>query len=130
MAQATNFTIKDGASTPADTLFTNVTPAGGQTPATYYARTKGPSQASQPVIMMSGKGKQKARETFQTVRTPYSVVGTDGRVTVVDSCYTEIRTVLPDSVPDDVRAMHSAYVRNSQDVAQLQEGATTGYPPN
>jgi len=130
MAQATNFTIKDGASTPADTVFSNVQPAGGTLPAVYFARTKGPNPSSQPRIQISGKGGKKLREVLQTVMTPYFVTGTDGKVTVVDNCYTEIRHVLPDSVPDDVRAHHNAYVRNSLDVPQVAESGTTGYPPN
>lgn len=130
MAQAINFTIKDGAGTPADTLFTCVQPAGASLPATYYARAKGSASAYQPKIAISSKGNGKTRETFQTVLVPYAVTGTDGITRVVDKAYAEIRVVLPDSVPDAVRSDLRAYVANSVDVAQIIESMTTGYAPN
>lgn len=130
MPQAANFTINDGATTPAATLFTNVQPASGNIPATYFARAKGVSAVSQPTIAVSSKGKQKAREVTTTIKTPYSVVGTDGITRVVDNCFTTIVTVLPDSCPASVRADHQAYVANSRDVAQIKETELDGYAPN
>lgn len=129
MPQAANFTINDGATTPAATLFTCVQPASGNIPATYFARAKGVSAASQPVIAVSSKGKQKAREVTTTIKTPYAVAGTDGITRVIDSCFTTITTVLPDSCPTSVRSDHQAYVANSRDIVQFKESDTEGYAP-
>lgn len=129
MPSASNFTINDGAATPVATVFTNVQPASGNIPATYLARAKGVATAQQPMIAISSKGKQKARETVRTVRTPYAVVGTDGISRVVDNCFTTITTVIPDSCPTSVRADHQAYVANSCDTAQIKEAETDGYAP-
>lgn len=130
MSQATNFTIKDGASTPADTLFTNVQPSGGGIPAVYLARTKGTSPANQPKIQVSAKGGQKKREAFMTFLVPFAVVGADSIARVVDNAYAEVRVVLPDSVPNSVRSDLRAYLANSLDIAQFQETVETGYSPN
>ena len=130
MSQAANFTIKDGASTPADVLFTNVQPAGGSLPATYYARSRGPMTASQPVIRTSSKGMQGKREVLHTVSVPYAVTGTDGVTKVVGSAFAEVRVVLPDTVPDTVRADLRAFVANSCNSPQFVESMTTGYAPN
>lgn len=130
MPTASNFTVKDGATTPADTLFTNIQPAGGNLPATYLAKTKGPSVSSQPKLAISSTGTTKARETKTTVRTPYWVTGVDGVTKVIDSVFTEIRTVCPDTVPDSIRADHVAYVANSLDIAQIKEAVKDGYAPS
>lgn len=130
MAQAANFTIKDGSATPADTLFTCVQPAGGSLPAVYYARAKGLSAATQPKIQVSSKGGAKKRESFSTYLVPFSILGPDGVTRVVDNAYAEVRCVMPDSVPNDVRAHLRAYLANSLDVAQFQETVETGYAPN
>lgn len=129
MPIAANFTVNDGASTPVATLFTNIQPAGGNLPAVYVAKTKGPSVVAQPKIAVSSTGSAKAREVRMTIRTPFWVTGTDGVTKVQDSVFSEIRTVLPDTVPDAVRADHMAYVANSCDIAQVKEALTTGYAP-
>lgn len=130
MPQASNFTIKDGASSPADTLFTNLQPAGGTLPAYYVARSKGPAAASQPSIRVSSEGKAGSRKVTRTIRTPYFVTGSDGVSKVVDYCMTTVTTTLPDTVPDTVRADHQAYVANSSDVAQISEAERGGFAPN
>lgn len=130
MPQAANFTIKDGASTPADTVFTNLQPAGGTLPAVYQARAAGPNPALQPKVSLSSEQQRNGRRIRQTVRTPYYIVGTDGVPRLVDSCFTEIITTLPDSVPDSVRSHHWAYVSNSADVPQIAESFKNGYAPN
>lgn len=131
MPQASNFTIKDGSSTPADVLFTNLQAASGNLPAVYQARSKGPTAAVQPKISISSKGQGKARE----VRITYSVPQqrTDpvtGFVTTVDAAFAELRFVQPDNVTDAVRADLVAYVSNSVQVPQLKDACTTGYAPN
>lgn len=130
MPQATNFTIKNGASTPADTVFTNLQPAGGTLPAVYQARAAGPNSALQPKISLSSEQQRSGRRVRQTIRTPYYVVGTDGVSRLVDSCFTEVITTLPDSVPDDVRSHHWAYVSNSADIPQIADSFKNGYAPN
>lgn len=130
MPTAISFTIKNGATTPADTVFTCLQPASGNLPAVYQARSAGPNGAAQPKIAISSSGTQKTREVRRTIRTPYYVVGTDGVPKVVDSCFTEIRTVLPESVPDAVRADHQAYVANSCDTAQVVDTDRNGYAPS
>lgn len=129
MPQAVNFTIKNGASTPADVVFTSLQPAGGSLPAVYQARAAGPNAALQPKISLSGEQQRNGRRTRQTVRTPYYVVGTDGVPRLVDSCFTEIITTMPDTIPDAVRNDHWAYVSNSADVAQIAESCKSGYAP-
>lgn len=129
MPQASTFTIKDGASTPADTVFTNIQPAGGNLPSVYLAKAKGPATNAQPKIAVSSTGTAKTRETRTTVRTPYWVTGVDGVTRVQDSCFTETRTVIPETVPDAVRSDHAAYVANSLDVAQVRESVRDGYAP-
>lgn len=130
MSQASNFTIKDGAATPTDTLFTNLQPAGGNLPAVYQAKTKGAFSSAQPKIQLSSEQTGKGRRVRQTIRTPYAVLGTDGVTKVVDSAFTEIITTIPDTIPDAVRADHWAYVANSADVPQISESGKTGYAPN
>lgn len=130
MPTASTFTIKDGASTPADVVFTNIQPAGGNLPSTYLAKAKGPMVIAQPKIAISSSGNTKTRETKITVKTPFWVTGVDGVTRVQDSVFTEIRFVIPDTVPDAVRADHAAYVANSLDVAQVRESMRDGYAPN
>lgn len=129
MPTASNFSINNGAATPVSTLFTNLQPAGGNLPAVYLAKTTGPSVSAQAKIAISATGSAKTREMRQTIRTPYWVTGVDGVTKVLDSCFTEIRTVLPESVPDDVRANHAAYVANSCDEAQVRASMKEGYAP-
>lgn len=129
MPTASNMSILDGQTTPVVTVFTMIQPAGSSTPATYVAKAKGPAVNAQPKIAISSSGNQKSRETRTTVRTPYYVTGTDGVPKVVDSAFTEIRTVMPDTVPDAVRNDHLAYVANSLDQAQVKESMRDGYAP-
>lgn len=129
MSQAANFTIKDGATTPADTVFTNVKPAVGQSAAEYYARAKGPSPALQPKVKASDKATASSRVYTQIVETPYWVTGADGVSRRVDAAHTVITTTLPTTIPDAVRNDHYAYVANSVDVAQFQDGFKNGYAP-
>lgn len=129
MPIAESFTIKNGASTPVDTLFTNLQPAGGNLPSVYQAKGRGPSVAAQPKIAISSSGNAKSREVRMTIRTPYWVTGTDGATKVLDSCFTEIRSVLPETVPDSVRADHAAYVANSCDVQHVRASLIEGYAP-
>lgn len=130
MAQATNFTIKDGAATPVDTVFTNVQPAGGNLPATYFARAKGASPAQQPTVRISSRGMQGKREVLHTVAVPYAVTGADAVSRVVSIALVEVKVVLPDNVPDAVRSDLRAYAANSLDVAQIVDAVQTGYAPN
>lgn len=129
MPIATNLTINDGQNTPVAVVFTNIQPAGGNLPAVYLAKTKGPSVLAQPKIAISSSGNAKSRETRVTVRTPYWVTGTDGVTKVQDSVFTEVRTVLPDTIPDAVRADHVAYVQNLLAQAQVKEAMRDGYAP-
>lgn len=129
MPIASNFTIKDGSATPADTVFSMLQPTSGNLPAIYVAKSKGPSVSAQPKIAVSSSGDTKKRETRITVRTPYWVLGTDGVARVQDSCFTEIRVVLPETVPDAVRADHAAYIWNLLNVPQVKESIREGYSP-
>lgn len=129
MPNAANFSINNGAATPVSVLFTNLQPAGGNLPAVYLAKTTGPMVSAQAKIAVSSTGTAKTREVRITVRTPYWVTGTDGVTKVLDSCFSEIRTVLPESVPDDVRANHVAYVANSCGDAQIKDALRNGYAP-
>lgn len=129
MPQATNLTIKDGAA--ADTLFTNVQPAGGSAPALYFARGKGNYPAQQPQIAVSSSGKQGGvRVTKQTVKTPILQTDTNGLTKVVDYMFTEIVTTAPGTASVADRANHWAYVSNSADVAQIAESHKDGYAAN
>lgn len=130
MPTASNVTINDGSITPVATLFTMIQPSGGNLPATYIAKSKGPMMAAQPKIMISASGTAKTRESKITIKTPYWVTGADSVTKVVDSVFTEIRTVLPDSIPDAVRKDHQAYVANFCDAAQVQETMRDGYAPS
>lgn len=129
MPNAVNFSVLNGASTPVTTLFTNLQPAGGNLPAVYLAKGTGPMVSAQTKIAISSTGSAKSREVRATIRTPYWVTGADGVTKVLDSCFTEIRTVVPESVPDSVRANHVAYVANSCDDAQVQAAMRDGYAP-
>lgn len=130
MPTASTFAVNDGAATPTATTFTLFQPAGGNLPATYVAKTKGPSVSAQPKLAVSSTGTSKTRESRLTVRTPYWVTGTDGVTKVIDSAFTEIRTVLPDSVPDAVRADHAAYLANFLAVPQIRDTIRDGFAPN
>lgn len=130
MPTASNVTVNDGATTPVATLFTMIQPAGGNLPATYVAKLKGPSVSSQPKVQISATGTSKTRESKVTIKTPYWVTGTDGVTKVIDSAFTEIRSVMPDSVPDAVRKDHQAYLANWLDQAQMQETIRDGYAPS
>lgn len=130
MPIASNFTIKDGASTPADTVFTNVTRSGGSLPATYYARSKGTAQAHQPVLRVSSRGVQKGRETKTTIAVPFSVLGADGVTRVVDTAHATLVVTLPDAVPSAARSDLRAYLANSLDITQFVETNTEGFAPN
>lgn len=129
MPTAVNFSVMNGAATPVNILFTNLQPAGGNLPAVYLAKTTGPMVNAQAKIAVSSTGTAKTREVRITVRTPFWVTGTDGVTKVLDSCFTEVRTVLPETVPDDVRANHAAYVANSCDDAQIRLTLRDGYAP-
>lgn len=128
MPSASTFTIKDGAATPLDTVFTNVQPSGGNLPAVYIAKAKGPSGLAQPKLQISSNGSVKSREIKITLKVP-SFVTVNGLTTVGDSAFAEVKIVLPESVPDSVRSDFSAYLRNSLDVAQISESTTSGYAP-
>lgn len=130
MPIASNVTINDGATTPVATLFTMIQPSGGNLPATYVAKTKGPSMSSQPKVQISASGTTKTRESKITVKTPYWVTGADGVTKVIDSAFTEVRSVMPDSVPDAIRKDHRAYLANLLDQAQVQETVQDGYAPS
>lgn len=129
MPQAKNFTIKDGAA--ADTLFTNVQPAGGALPALYFARAKGPFPVQQPQIAISSAGKQNGvRVVKQTVKTPILQTDNTGVTKVVDYMFTEILTTSPGTAAVTDRSAHWAFVSNSLDVAEIAECHKDGYAPN
>lgn len=130
MPIASNVTVDDGTATPVATLFTMIQPSGGNLPATYIAKTKGPNMSSQPKVQVSASGTAKTRECKLTIKTPYWVTGTDGVTKVVDSAFTEVRFVLPDSVPDAVRKDHRAFVANFLDQPQIVEALTDGFAPS
>lgn len=129
MPQASNFTIEDGAA--AETVFTNVQPAGGTNPALYFARAKGAFPVQQPQIALSSSGKQGGvRVTKQTVKTPILQTDTNGVTKVVDYMFTEMNTTAPGTATVADRSNHWAYVSNSADVAQIADGHKDGYAPN
>lgn len=129
MPNAANFSVMNGETTPVSTLFTNLQPAGGNLPAVYLAKASGPMSSAQAKIAVSSTGSAKTREVRVTIRTPYWVTGTDGVTKVLDSCFSEVRTVLPETVPDAVRANHAAYVANVCDEAQVRSALRDGYAP-
>lgn len=130
MPNASNLTINDGKPTPVATLFTMIQPSGGNLPATYVAKSKGPSMISQPKVQISAQGTSKTRVSKITVKTPYWVTGTDGVTKVVDSAFTEIRSTMPDTVPDAVRADHRAYLANLLDQEQVYQTVSDGFAPS
>lgn len=131
MPQAENFTIKDGAAAPVNTVFTNVQPAGGSVPALYFARAKGAFPTQQPTIAISSVGKQNGvRVAKQTIKTPIVVTDTAGVPKVVDYMFTEVVTTSPGTASIADRDHHWAYVSNSLDIAQIAEGHKDGYAPN
>lgn len=112
MPQAANFTVLDGAATPADTLFTLLTPASGKSPAVWVAKSKGPTVATQPKVDVSTTGTKVGRSLRLSFRLPYWVTGTDGRVSVVDSLFASLNVVVPDTVPDANRDDFVALLAN------------------
>lgn len=130
MPQAANFTIKDGATSPVDTLFTMVQPSGGTLPATYFARAKGDSVAFQPKLAVSSKGVKNGREVHYTLRVPEVVMGTNGIPTVVDAAFATLRITLPDRVSTARRSDLRAYLANLLAITQFVETNETGYSPN
>ncbi|DAD52345.1 coat protein [ssRNA phage SRR5208570_4] len=128
MPTASNITIKDGAN--ADTIFTNVQPAGGNLPAVYLGKTKGTTAASQPKLSISSKGKNTGREVVMTFAIPYAVVGTDGIERVVDTEFYEVRKVGPARIPASLQADGVAYVATSLTATQIKEAFRDGYAPN
>lgn len=112
MPQAANFTVQDGAATPVDTLFTLLTPASGKSPAVWVAKSKGPNVAAQPKVDVSTTGTKIGRSMRLSFRLPYWVTGTDGRVSVVDSLFASIHTVVPDTIPDAHREDFAVLLAN------------------
>lgn len=129
MPQAINITIKDGQSTPADCLFTLLTPAAGNSPAVWSAKTKGPTSASQPRVELSGEGFRGGRKLRLTVKVPAYVTGTDGKVSLIDNFHFSGQVTIPDTVPVAFRADAVAYIGNLLSHALIKETLTDGYAP-
>lgn len=129
MPQAANITIKDGQSTPADTLFTLLTPAAGGNPAVWTAKTKGPTAATQPRVDVSSEGFKGGRKVRVTVKVPVYVTGTDGMVRLIDSFHFTGQVTLPDTVPSANRSDGVAYTANLFSTALMKEVLSEGYAP-
>lgn len=127
MPQAANFTVKDGAATPVDTLFTLLTPAAGKSAAVWVAKSKGPTVATQPKVDVSTTGTKVGRALRLSFRLPYWVTGTDGRVTVVDSQFASLNTTVPDTIPDANRADFVALFANIIATALVKEMLKDGH---
>ena len=127
MPQAANFTVKDGAATPVDTLFTLLTPASGKSPAVWVAKSKGPNVAAQPKVDASTTGTKIGRSLRLSFRLPYWVTGTDGRVTVVDSMFASLNTTVPDTIPDANRDDFVALFANIVASAIVREMIRDGH---
>lgn len=127
MPQAANFTVKDGAATPVDTLFTLLTPAAGKSAAVWVAKSKGPTVATQPKVDVSTTGTKVGRALRLSFRLPYWVTGTDGRVTVVDSQFASLSATVPDTIPDANRADFVALFANIIATALVKEMLKDGH---
>ncbi len=127
MPQAANITVKDGQSTPADTLFTLLTPSAGNFPAVWVARSKGPTTATQPRLESSSEGFKGGRRVRITIKVPYYVTGTDGKSTFVDNYHVSSQVVIPDTIPAGFRADGAAYAGNLVTHALIKETITDGY---
>lgn len=129
MPQASHITIKDGQSTPADCLFTLLTPSAGNSPAVWNAKTKGPTSASQPRVEMSSEGFRGGRKVRLTVKVPAYVTGTDGKVSLIDTYHFSGQITVPDTVPAAFRADAVAFIGNLLSHALVKEVLVDGYAP-
>lgn len=129
MPQAINITVKDGQSTPADTLFTLLTPAAGTNPAVWVARTKGPTTACQPRVDISSEGFKGGRRVRVTIKVPSYTVGSDGKVSIEDAWHAAAAVTIPDRVPASFRADGAAYLANVLAAAIVKESNIDGYAP-
>lgn len=123
---ATNFTIKDSAN--ADVLFTAVASAAGNNPSVWYAKARGTAPAFQPKFQLSSTPRSgQGRDVKLTFALPVTATDDQGRETVVDSEFYEVRKVGPGRIPALQQADAAAFVANALAVTQIREAFRDGY---
>lgn len=133
MPQAQNITVKDGASTPADTQFTLMTPAAGNSPAVWNAKSKGPVTAAQPKLEISSQGfkngRTAGRKVTLTLRVPAWSIAADQSLNISDAYFARVDVTVPDRVAASFRADGAAFIGNLIANAIIAEVFRDGYAP-
>lgn len=128
MAAFGNITAKDAAA--ANVIFTGLTRATGQSPATWRALTQGTSAASQPTVTMVSKRNPRGNAQKIVGKITIPVVQAIGGIdSVVGYNQFDFQTTVLDVSPETVKSDMAAYTVSLLADAQFKDAVQSGYTP-
>lgn len=130
MPQATNITVKNGASTPVDKTFILVTPAAGDGGIAAWALKEGPISSVFPTITVSAhRTTNKSRKLALKFRLPSSYNDAVTGLTLVGSAAeVNISVSMPDTFPEALKNDFAAFAANIVGNPLIKELIHDAYP--
>lgn len=130
MPQATDLTVKNGATTPVDKTFSLITPASGDGGIAQWALKEGPISAVFPSLTASAaKNSNAARKLKVTLRCPSSYQDSvTGLTNVNSSAEMNVSFTIPDSFPETNKADFVAFAVNLLGTSLLKAMIRDAYP--
>lgn len=125
MPQATNLTLKD--QNDVDVVFTLLTPAAGNSPAVWVAKSSGTSPATQDKIECSSVSKNGVRTAIWTLKTVDRTENSSGKEVANGSHLTTLSDAVANNVGDAVHARASALAKSLVATTLYQETSTSGF---
>lgn len=116
MANQANLVLNNGAATPVAKTFSRKIPYGGPNQAAVWELKEGIAPIAYPRVEIGQTRTQRnATKTYFRVTVPYVTNDAVAGPKKVAECLFDSRTggfIVPDNVPDDIRADFYAYVKN------------------
>lgn len=130
MPQATNITVKNGASTPVDKTFILVTPAAGDGGIAAWALKEGPISSVFPTITASAhRTANKSRKLTLKFRLPSSYNdAVTGLTSVGSAAEANISISMPDTFPEALKNDFVAFAANIVGNQLVKELMHDAYP--
>lgn len=130
MPQATDITVKNGATTPVDKTFSLISPAAGDGGIATWALKEGPISAVFPQLTASAaKNGNAARKLKVTLTCPSSYNdAVTGLTNVNSSAQMNVSFTIPDTYPEDKKADFVAFATNLLSSSLLKAMIRDAYP--
>lgn len=130
MPQATDLTVKNGASTPVDKTFNLIAPASGDGGIAQWALKEGPISAVFPTLTASARPTSNAsRQLRIKFRTPSSFTeAATGRTLVASGAEMNVTFSIPGDYPESLKADFVAFSTNLLNHSLIKAMIRDAYP--